>query len=256
MISRLLGKIKSTFERKGFLAVIIAGFCYPFRRRRHLMYQDMLRLDSNKERFSAIYEKSLWPSDESRSGEGSELAYTQNLRRWLPTIIAKYDIRTVVDAPCGDFAWMKLVLPNVKVKYHGFDIVDIIVKTNRTKYSSEDIRFDVADICADRLPSGDLLIVRDCLFHLSYQDIGTFLKNIEPLEYKYLLTTTHLVDDGFANSDISTGDARRIDLFAKPFAFDRGAVIDRVDDYPIGFPIRREMVLMRKADVPTLLTGP
>lgn len=68
----------------------------------------------------------------------------------------------------------------------------------------------------DPLPQNDLIIVRDCLVHLSYKDIYNAIKNIKSSGSKYLLTTTFTNHD--LNHDIVTGDWRAINL-QKPFNF-------------------------------------
>ena len=93
-------------------------------------------------------------------------------------------------------------------------------------------------------------MVRDCLFHLSYEDINHFFLNLARLDYKYLLTTTHLVEENFRNANITTGDFRIIDLFSDPFNFNRINVKDRVNDYPKDHIIPREMILVEKKYVP------
>ena len=57
----------------------------------------------------------------------------------------------------------------------------------------------------------------------------------------------------FENSDIQTGDFRLIDLFNEPFLFDKDKVTARVDDFPEGYSIEREMILVEKQFVPTQL---
>jgi hypothetical protein len=210
-------------------------------------------MSSQKERFSEIYKHNLWSSVESRSGEGSEILYTAPLRKWLIENINLLRINTFVDAPCGDFNWMKLVLPKVNVDYLGFDIVDSVVEQNKAKYASDKINFNVANICEDKLPFCDMIMVRDCLFHLSYDDINSFLINLANTNYKYLLTTTHIVDEKFKNTNIKTGDFRLINLFSFPFSFDREKVKSKVDDFPEGYFERREMILVEKQFVPTKL---
>jgi hypothetical protein len=95
-------------------------------------------------------------------------------------------------------------------------------------------------------------MVRDCLFHLSYEDINKFLKNIRNVNYKYLLTTTHIdtIENNFKNMDIISGDARFINLFAKPFNFNNQDVIDRVKDCPNDLKTPKEMILIKK-NIPT-----
>jgi hypothetical protein len=209
----------------------------------------MLKQDSLKSRFNQIYEKNLWRSEETRSGEGSELNYTMSLRNWLIDNLPKLKIKHLVDAPCGDFNWMKKVVLKSSFYYSGFDIVNSIVNKNKS-YSNAKTKFSVANICKDQLPNCDLLMVRDCLFHFSYDDINKFLKNINKIKYKYLLTTTHIVGKNFRNRDIVTGDFRIIDLFSYPFNFNNQKIVDRVNDYPKGHALPREMILIKKQYVP------
>ena len=252
----IIHRVKMTREkikRDGMRATAMAIFRHLFgikAPKMDYMTREMLEIDDYKDRFSKIYEDKSWATSESVSGVGSDFDYTQNLREWLPSVIERLGLKTIVDAPCGDFNWMKAVLPKVDVKYIGLDIVKDLIEQNVERHDSETVDFGVADICSDDLPECDLLLVRDCLFHLSYRDIDRFLKNIRHLDYKYLLTTTHLVEAGFFNQDIITGDFRVIDLFAKPFCFDESTVVDRVEDFPLGHPLTREMILIRKADVP------
>jgi hypothetical protein len=216
-----------------------------------LAYKKMLQRETLQERFSEIYEKNFWGSDESGSGGGSEIEYTESLRNWLVKAIPRYQIEKIVDAPCGDFNWMRFVLPKVDVEYSGYDIVESVVSKNKEVYSGKNIYFGVANICKDELPKCDLLMVRDCLFHLSYEDINKFLDNIARVDYKYLLTTTHILDKGFVNKDISTGDWRLINLLIEPFNFRSEAVIEFVDDSPKEHNTPRQMIFIAKEDVPS-----
>ena len=249
MISRIKNKVK----RDGILSFAVAAIKHPFAFRRRTVRRNMLTLSSTKDRFSEIYKHNLWSSAESSSGEGSEISYTAPLRQWLINTINSRNIKTFVDAPCGDFNWMKLVLPKVNVDYTGLDIVDSVIEENKAIHSSDKIKFEIANICEDKFPDCDIIMVRDCLFHLNYKDIDRFLVNLSKTNYKYLLTTTHKVDQNFENSDIQTGDFRLIDLFNEPFLFDKDKVTARVDDFPEGYSIEREMILVEKQFVPTQL---
>jgi len=217
---------------------------------RLLAYKKMLQSGTLQERFSDIHKKNFWNSDESLSGVGSEIEYTESLRNWLVKVIPEYQIRKFVDAPCGDFNWMRFVLPKVNVEYCGFDIVESIIRKNKEAYSDKNIDFEVANICTDKLPKCDLLMVRDCLFHLSNEDINKFLDNIKKVDYKYLLTTSHILDEDFVNKDIVSGDFRLINLFIEPFNFKHEAVIEFVDDSPKEHNIPRHMIFIAKDDVP------
>jgi len=249
MIKVLMTKLK----RDGLLVMLIAIARYPFQIKKRNFYQKMLKLKDPKEKFSEIHKNNLWSSRESVSGAGSEVAYTEALRKWLIANIQKLKVKDFVDAPCGDFNWMKLVTPNVDINYIGLDIVNSLVSKNKSEYGSSKVDFRVSNICEDILPACDIIMVRDCLFHLSYFDINSFLNNLARTDYKYLLTTTHKVGPDFKNSNIITGDFRIIDLFSEPFNFDSKYISDRVDDYPVGYPQKREMILVEKKFVPTLL---
>lgn len=216
----------------------------------------MLKRPDIDTRFGEIYDKNFWSSKESGSGEGSEFLYTQSLREWLIETVPKLGVEVFLDAACGDFNWMKKVLPILNVDYIGLDIVPSVIEINNRKYSSDKVKFAVSNICNDPLPKCDLIMVRDCLFHLSYGDINKFLGNLSRLDYKYLLTTTHVVVDDFANRNIISGDFRLINLFAPPFSFDSTKVIDRVNDYPKGYKLPREIILVEKKFVPSFVILP
>ncbi len=213
-------------------------------------YKKMLREASIQTRFNIIYKNNLWGSNESVSGGGSEIEYTKMLRSWLIDAVLRYKISSIVDAPCGDFNWMRLVIPKTNIQYFGYDIVENIINENAAKFKSPVTHFEVKNILEDSLPACDLLLVRDFLLHLSFADINKFLKNISRVNYKYILTTSNNVDQNFKNIDIKTGDARLINIFRSPLNFRREFVIESIRDYPDGFNIPRSMILMAKEDVP------
>ena len=190
--------------------------------------------------FQKIYDNNKWQNEESRSGSGSTLKYTENLRNELPKIINQFEIKSILDAPCGDFNWMKKILPKLNVDYIGGDIVPTLIKINSSNYSSTNVKFIPLDITKDKLPNTDLMICRDCLFHLSYEYINNFFKNFAKSNIKYLLTSTH-INNGFKNRNIKVGAFRPIDLFLEPFNLPN-SVLYRFDDW-IEPSIPREMVL-------------
>jgi len=130
--------------------------------------------------------------------------------------------------------------------YIGLDIVPEMIENNQRSYGSEKINFLKLDITRERLPRGDLLFCRDCLFHLSFKDIFSFLDNFLTSETPYLMTSTHINLDGFPNKDINSGDFRVIDLFAEPFLFSR-SVIYRIDDFVVPDPPRAMCIWPRAA---------
>ncbi|MCT7958201.1 class I SAM-dependent methyltransferase [Laspinema palackyanum] len=166
--------------------------------------------------FVEIYTKNTWKSPLSRSGTGSELLQTSTIQQAIPIIIEQLNIQVVVDAPCGDFHWMKEVKLDV-LKYIGVDIVPILINENHKRYSNDKREFLVKNIISDPLPISDLIICRDCLVHLSFEDAIKSLKNFKQSGAKYLMTTTFI--DCQINRDIITGNWRPLNLELPPFNF-------------------------------------
>lgn len=200
-----------------------------------------------EERFSQIYKTNYWGSAESKSGPGSTVQYTENLRKHLPGLFEKFKIESVLDAPCGDFNWMKLVVAECPLDYTGGDIVRELVETNNEKYRTDRVRFVHLNIIKDPLPQAQLMICRDCLFHFSFADTRLFLENFVKSDIEYLLTTSHLNTQGFVNQDIPMGSFRMIDLFLAPYNFDNQPLA-RIDDFVHPQP-GREMCLWSKAQI-------
>ena len=59
----------------------------------------MAKIVSTEAAFTTIFKYKLWGSEESISGPGSGLKYTENLRKALPKLIKDYSIGTIFDAP-------------------------------------------------------------------------------------------------------------------------------------------------------------
>jgi hypothetical protein len=162
--------------------------------------------------FAYIYRHNVWEGDESAAGEGSDAAATRTVRERLPALLRQWDVRSILDLPCGDSAWLASV-PLGDVRYVGGDIVEDIIARNRS--SAPTARFEVLDITKDDLPATDLLLCRDCLVHLPSNDVRTALANIARSGCKYLLTTTFLRLN--RNVDIEPGDWRPLNLQLPPF---------------------------------------
>ncbi|MDH3207962.1 MAG: methyltransferase domain-containing protein [Gemmatimonadota bacterium] len=166
--------------------------------------------------FRYAYHHNLWRGAETPSGPGSSVAQTRGVVAALPGLCQRYDVRTLLDVPCGSFNWMASVnLPGVR--YTGGDIVPELVAEAARRYGTRQRRFLVLDLTRSPLPPADLLLCRDCLVHLSFRDIATALANIRSSNIEYVLTTTFTAESGFG--DIVTGDWRPINLQIPPFSF-------------------------------------
>jgi len=185
--------------------------------------------------FRDIIQFNRWNDAESLSGVGSNSKYTHNIRDKLPGLLRKYDIHSILDAPCGDFAWMKNVTFDAGTSYIGADIVHELVQRLQKEFSSPQRRFIRLDIISDQLPKADILICRDCFIHLSNSQVLEALRNFAKSDVKYILTTTYKF--GRINTDISTGQFRVINLQAAPFSLPQP--IETIVDYVHPFPPRR-----------------
>lgn len=214
----------------------------------------LLALPAIEDRFTRIFELNHWGSSESVSGIGSELAFTKNLRTHLPVVFDRFSVHTVLDVPCGDFNWMRHVLAIANVRYIGGDIVKPLVDRNTAAFGSTRVKFVHLDLTKDALPAAELLICRDCLFHLSYADVRRVLDNFVRSEIPYLLSTTFLDRPSIVNRDIVTGDFRPIDLFAMPFGLP-SEVLYRFDDWIPPHP-PREMCLWSRTQIAASLNQP
>lgn len=175
-------------------------------------------LSSNmKERFSQIYFRNLFGSEESHSGEGSNMVQTAEIRRELPNLLRELGIKTLMDAPCGDLNWMKELSLDVD-QYVGVDIVDSLIERNRQQFGNATTSFISLNLATDQLPQFDLIFCRDCLVHLTFFDIRKIIANFKKSNSKYLLTTTFT--DRQNNFDLA-GSAiwRPLNLEVAPFNF-------------------------------------
>jgi SAM-dependent methyltransferase len=149
--------------------------------------------DNNlKQLFTQIYDNEVWSHEqkESKSGSGSTLRQTETIRDNISKLLTKLDIKSVLDAPCGDFNWMSHIkFPN-ECTYIGMDIVDSVILDNINKYNSSNKIFITGDICIDNIPKVDLIISRDCLVHLSFENSMKALRNFKNSGSQYLLTTS------------------------------------------------------------------
>jgi len=124
--------------------------------------------------------------------------------------------KSLLDAGCGDFNWMKEVRLNL-ARYVGVDVVAELVAENQRLYGSDSRIFLNLDMTKDSLPRVDVILCRDSLVHLSFKDIFATLANFKKSGSTYLLATTFT---RFAESnDIPTGAWRQLNMQLPPFTF-------------------------------------
>jgi hypothetical protein len=131
---------------------------------------------------------------ESSSGDGSTIAATQEVRRALELIfsgaVLDDDVRSLLDLPCGDWNWMRLVdLSNVA--YTGADVVRPLIDRNRRLFGRNGIEFVVFDLLNSAAVPGshDIALCRDFLGHFTPQEGVEMLAKLAAAS-RYVLVTT------------------------------------------------------------------
>jgi cyclopropane fatty-acyl-phospholipid synthase-like methyltransferase len=164
--------------------------------------------------FTGFFRDNIWGNDASRSGPGSSPAVTMTLSRELPGYLARIGCRTLLDIPCGDWAWMRHV--NLDgLDYTGADIVAELILDLEQEHAKPGVRFQVLDILSSRLPQVDVIVCRDLLNHLTHAQVRAAVKNMKRSGSTYLVTTTY--PEVQANPDIAMGDSRPLNQQLSPF---------------------------------------
>lgn len=154
--------------------------------------------------------------DESISGPGSNLQQTARLRAGLPLLLAHLGVRSLLDAPCGDFHWMRTLHLGVD-EYTGVDVLTDVIQSHQRLHAAPGRRFLRRDLLTDDLPRADAIFCRDLLPHLSYDEIEAVLRNFRRSGATYLLTTTFTLPR--PATDTTGGQWRPLNLQQAPWHF-------------------------------------
>ncbi|GGX15677.1 class I SAM-dependent methyltransferase [Aquimarina muelleri] len=174
-----------------------------------------------------VYSMKLWGDNESDfySGIGSHHpdivnpyidVLTSFLTSFTPPLV-------VCDLGCGDFNIGEKLVKHTE-KYIAVDIVKDLINYNKKKFKEENLEFYCLDIAVDDLPSGDCVLLRQVLQHLSNSEVQSIVNKLT--DFKYVILTEHLPEGDFIpNKDIISGQGIRLkkqsglDLLVKPFSF-------------------------------------
>ena len=195
-----------------------------------------------KEVFTNIFRKNWWNNGESRSGWGAELKRTESIRSALPDFVRRHSLRSLLDAPCGDYHWMQYVEWPPTFRYIGADIVPDLIAENRAKFP--DVEFAGLDVLYDPLPAVDAWLARDLMIHFPDDAIWAALKQFRDSTLRFLLTTTY--PNAKRNTDIKFGQVRHLNLCAPPFNLPPPCETLREDDDPV---TGRVIGVWRRSDI-------
>nr|WP_262913395.1 class I SAM-dependent methyltransferase [Aequorivita xiaoshiensis] len=172
-----------------------------------------------------VYEKKLWGSNNTDfySGEGSHHPdlvdpYINAVTSFLNSFEEPI---TVCDLGCGDFNIGKELFKHTK-RYIAVDIVEALIQRNKQLFKADNLEFYCLDIAVNNLPSGDCVLLRQVLQHLSNSEVQQIVSKLGA--YKYVVLTEHLPEGEFIpNKDIISGQGIRlkkqsgINLLLPPF---------------------------------------
>ena len=158
--SKLISKLRNSLQSIGLIGTFLKILKFPSNYFKNQNFKkSILPLNSAQEKFQWIYANNYWGNSESLSGSGSTLTYTKNLREKLPELLRQFNIQKVFDAPCGDFNWMKHLLPNVDIDYVGGDIVKNLIDDLNINYAKKGVSFLCIDLIKDNFPKADLMMI-------------------------------------------------------------------------------------------------
>jgi SAM-dependent methyltransferase len=171
------------------------------------------------EYFETVYAENLWKNEESVSGSGSTIKCSEPYLKFLDNFIRSYNIKTILDAGCGDFNLMRhFDLKNIS--YLGLDLIKELVDKNNTKYSTDIVKFINVKLHNFKYDDQyDLILCKDVLQHWSNQSVITFLSVIK--NYKYCLLINDYNNDEYYNKNFNVpildSEYTIVDLTADPY---------------------------------------
>ena len=183
----------------------------------------------NKIVFNSIYKSNYWNKSksfnsdiQSYSGPGSipNSVQTNSLITNLEKFFLNNNIKKILDAPCGDCAWVERIF-KLNIQYTGIDIVNELIITNKEKFKkNKNVNFYCEDLTEyDKFDNYDFILLRDFFIHLPLKNIENILINLKKSNCKYFAFNNY--ENININKEISTGQHRKINLIEKPFNLEK-----------------------------------
>lgn len=164
-----------------------------------------------KKAYKIFYNRGMWKPVEggSKSGIGSNIEYSKSYSENLNQIIKEYNIEKIFDCSCGDWFWMQNIKDNFK-SYIGNDICEDLIKENKEKYESNNIKF----VCNDMLSQMklyndlefDLVICRHTFEHLPTDYNLNCISEMKRVSKYAIITSANLHYSNNKNSELIFND--------------------------------------------------
>ncbi len=193
-----------------------------------------------RKKFTTVYATQAWGAHGRGSGRGSTEENAENTRKALMHVFDKYGMHSLLDAACGALEWTEPFIREMRATdstftYCGIDVVEEVVEANKARLPIDYCSFDAMDLSREIPPSGyDLILCRDALQHLPYENIAGMLDGFSKSGARYLLVTSfkNRILDFIQppNRNIEIGDFFKNKLLRAPFRFNDG-LIESLEDY-------------------------
>ena len=149
--------------------------------------------------FTDIYHANYWRGRVSRSGQGSDPEQTQGVMVALKDFVLRKAVHSVLDLGCGDVSWQESLMMTVD-GYTGVDVVGDMVENNRRTFATYSPTFIQADITRYPIPYASMILCRDVLCHLFYEDALRLIDNVRKSGAYYFVSTTFPYHDNPAKA--------------------------------------------------------
>lgn len=168
-----------------------------------------------EEVFTQIYSQGSW-DEKGFSASGSPIELMGDYVEFLQNFLDEYQIRSVVDVGCGDWAFSRYIDWS-DIEYLGIDVVRYVVERNQNLFGGPSVSFMHGNAAAMELPKADLLICKDTFQHLSNQTIKQILRQMQKFKYCLFTDTVNPFTHSSMNRDIWDGGSHFLDLTKPPF---------------------------------------
>lgn len=165
-----------------------------------------------KDVMEQVYNMNLWGSNDADFYSGIGSHQPEIVNPYVAVVISflsSFENPLVVcDLGCGDFNIGNQLVKHTK-NYIAVDIVPDLIAYNKEKFKAENLEFQCLDIAADNIPSGDCILLRQVLQHLSNAEVQHVVNKLT--DYKYVILTEHVPENDFEpNKDIISGQGIRL----------------------------------------------
>lgn len=113
---------------------------------------------------------------ETPCGSGSKLENTKAQRQWIPRILSKYRIKSIVDIGAGDLNWLKH-MPLDGIEYTPLDLFPRFADIKQF------------DLVREVPPPADLIMCLWVLNHMPFDDCQAAIANLKASGNRWLLMT-------------------------------------------------------------------